>query len=481
MIDATKHLLQTCLPPGATTDVIRFIATQVREHDGTAFLVGGCVRDALLGITAKDYDIEIYGMTPDRLLTFLNVHFSLNTVGASFSVIKLSDFPVDIALPRRENKTAPGHRGFLVDTIPDLPYDEACARRDFTMNAILLNPLTGNIIDPWNGQQDINRRLLRHVSEHFSEDPLRVLRGMQFAARFSLTIAPETITICRTMSSENLSRERISAEWEKLFVKGIQPSLGLTFLHDCGWIRDYPELAALINCPQHPDWHPEGDVWTHTLHAMDALPYVRTNNDADNLIVAIAVLCHDFGKPKTTVHQADGRITAYQHEVAGTNRVRQFIARLWNQPHFSDQVVRLVNAHMRPLMLVMQNASDKAYRRLAVDVGRMDLLADVVECDSRATPPNPPALDSLAKFRKRAEALAVTKEPPKPILMGRHLIDRGLKPGKKFGEILSQCYNAQIEGTFTNETSALTYLDRLLENRRTRKAVRADLVSAPDE
>lgn len=457
-----SNLLRTCLPTGATSDTILHIATGVRDIGGTAYLVGGCVRDALLGITAKDYDLEVYGLAPERLLAFLNQHFALNTVGASFSVIKLSAHPIDIALPRRESKTAPGHRGFLINTIPDLPHKDACARRDFTINAILLNPLTGEVVDPWDGRRDLEQRQLRHVSGHFSEDPLRVLRGMQFAARFSLTIAPETVAICRTMSPEGLSRERLCGEWEKLLVKGVQPSLGLTFLRDCGWIQYYPELLNLIDCPQHPEWHPEGDVWTHTLHAIDALPHVRTGDETDDLIVATAVLCHDFGKPKTTVHQEDGRITSHQHEVAGLKLVRSFIARLWNQPRFTDQVVRLVKAHMRPLMLVMQNASDKAYRRLAVDVGRMDLLAAVVECDSRATPPNPPALDILATFRDRTEALAVTKEPPKPILMGRHLIDRGLKPGKRFGSILSQCYHAQIDGVFIDEPSAFIYLDRLL-------------------
>lgn len=462
-MNTAENPLHICLPPGATTDAILRIATRVRTIGGTAYLVGGCVRDALLGITAKDYDMEVYGLSPDRLTALLRTDFSINTVGASFSVIKLSDHPIDVALPRRENKTSPGHRGFLIDTIPDLPHDEACARRDFTINAILLNPLTGEIVDPWNGQRDLSQRLLRHVSEHFSEDPLRVLRGMQFAARFSLTIAPKTIALCRTMSSEGLSRERLAAEWEKLLIKGVKPSIGLTFLRDCGWIRNYPEINDLIDCPQHPEWHPEGDVWTHTLHAVDALPHVRTNDAMDDLIVATAVLCHDFGKPQTTVYQEDGRITSHQHEIAGSRLVRRFIARLWNQPRFADQVVRLVQAHMRPLMLVMQDASDKAYRRLAVDVGRMDLLAAVVECDTRATPPNEPALDTLAAFRERAESLAVTKEPPQPILMGRHLIARGLKPGQQFGKILSQCYDAQIDGVFTDEASALTYLDQLLD------------------
>ncbi len=442
------------------------VATNVRDAGGTAFLVGGCVRDALLGTSSKDLDIEVYGLSPDRLLSLLASDFSLNTVGVSFGVIKLNGYDIDVALPRLESKATPGHRGFLIDTIPDLSFREACARRDFTLNAILLNPLSGEILDPWGGQRDLKAGILRHVTDHFREDPLRVLRAMQFAARFEFSVAPETVELCRTMTPENLPRERLASEWEKLLLKGSKPSLGLAFLRNCGWIRYYPELQSLIDCPQYAKWHPEGDVWTHTLHAVDALPLVRTGNHDDDLLVAVSVLCHDFGKPKTTVHEDDGRITSHRHEVLCAAEVRSFILRLWTIQNYPEQVLRLVTAHMRPTLLVMQNASDKAYRRLAVDVGRMDLLSAVVECDMRATPPNPPTLEIVEAFRQKAKELAVSKEPPKPILLGRHLIARGLKPGPEFGKILAKCYDRQIEGQVTDETSAFAFLEALLRKRR---------------
>lgn len=475
-MDLSDKLRARCLPPGATTDAILRVANRVRDAGGRAWLVGGCVRDALLGLTAKDFDLEVCGVAPDRLLALLEADFALNTVGASFGVIKLSGYNIDVALPRRESKAAPGHRGFLVHAVPDLAPREACARRDFTINAILLDPLTGEINDPWNGQRDLAAGILRHVGPAFREDPLRVLRAMQFAARFSLSVDPETVAVCRTMRPDNLPRERLAAEWEKMLLKGVKPSLGLAFLRDCAWIKAYPELAALVDCPQYPKWHPEGDVWTHTLHAVDALPGVRTGHAADDRLVAVAVLCHDLGKPETTARQPDGRITAHRHEVTGGRHVRAFVNRLWNEPRFTESVVRLVRAHMRPLLLVTQDASDKAFRRLAVDVGRMDLLAAVVECDMRATPPNPPPLEILATFRERAQALSVSRDPPKPILMGRHLIARGLTPGPDFGRLLKRGYEAQLDGAFSDEASACAFLDRLLDRP---YSVRAGAVASP--
>ncbi len=463
--NANNTILDICLPPSRTTEAALSIAKLVDAAGGTAFLVGGCVRDAFRGKSSKDLDIEVYGLSPENLLALLSSRFNLNTVGMSFGIIKLNGYAIDVALPRRESKATSGHRGFLIDTSPDLSYREACARRDFTVNAILLNPLTGAIIDPWNGQRDLKVGILRHVSEHFCEDPLRVLRAMQFIARFEFSLAPETLNVCRAMTPENLPRERLASEWEKLLLKGSKPSLGLAFLRDCGWIRYYPELNNLIDCPQYAKWHPEGDVWSHTLHAVDALPLVRTGNHDDALLVAVSVLCHDFGKPKTTVHEDDGRITSHRHEVVCAPEVRSFVTRLWNSQDFLEQVLRLVNGHMRPTLLVLQNASDKAYRSLSVDVVRMDLLAAVVECDMRATPPNPPTLEILEAFKEKAKKLAIAKAPPLPILLGRHLIERGLKPSPEFGKILATCYEHQIEGKFSDESSALIFLDALLRKR----------------
>ncbi|MBO4345552.1 MAG: hypothetical protein J5833_07340, partial [Victivallales bacterium] len=227
---------------GRDFDAVMDIASSVKEIGGRAFLVGGCVRDALRGDPGKDFDVEIYGVSTAVLEKRLSERYSLSRVGASFGVYKVHGHEIDIALPRTENKVGSGHRGFIVDTNPDLSYEEATARRDFTINAIMYNPLDGEIIDPWHGVDDLRNGILRHTSPHFTEDPLRVLRGMQFVSRLEFTFAPETIALCSTLSQDELPPERLAGEWEKLLLKGKRPSLGLSFLRDCGWIRYYPEL-----------------------------------------------------------------------------------------------------------------------------------------------------------------------------------------------------------------------------------------------
>ena len=294
---------------------------------------------------------------------------------------------------------------------------------------------------------------------------------MQFLARLPfLSAAPETVALCATMTQEALPRERLAGEWEKLLLQGAVPSRGLSFLRDCGWLRFYPELAALPGVPQDPVFHPEGDVWTHALLVLDAAAGLRRGARDDDRAGAVSALCHDLGKPAVTARGEDGRWHAYEHEVRSVGPARDFVLRLWNQTKFADLVARLVESHMRPVALELSKAGDRAYRRLAVQVGRPDLLADVVECDVRATTPpgdDPDANPSLAlvrSFRERCAALAVDRAPPPPIVLGRHLIARRMAPGPAFGPILKACYEAQLAGEIRDEASGLAFLDALLAN-----------------
>ena len=227
-------------------EAVRTVAEIVRRAGGRALLVGGCVRDGLLGGDPKDFDIECFGVSAADLQSALSERFDLDLVGASFGVIKLHGHDIDVAMPRRETKLGLGHRAFEMECDPSLTLEEASARRDFTVNAIYLDPLTGETLDPWNGRADLERRVLRHVGEHFAEDPLRVLRGMQFVARFGLDPAPETVEVCRAMTPEGLASERLMGEWSKLLLQGVEISKGLNFLRDTGWVQYYPELVALI-------------------------------------------------------------------------------------------------------------------------------------------------------------------------------------------------------------------------------------------
>ena len=456
--------------------VARDIASLARSLGGRAWLVGGCVRDALLGRPCHDFDLEVYGVPADRLEPALAARWPLDKVGASFGVVKIKRHDVDVALPRRENLTGAGHRDFAIASDPELTPAEAAARRDFTLNAVMADPLTLEILDPWNGVGDLRAGVLRHVSEHFAEDPLRVLRGMQFLARLPfLSPAPETVALCSSMTQDALARERLAGEWEKLLLQGVRPSRGLEFLRACGWLRFYPELAALPDVPQDPVFHPEGDVWTHTLLALDAAAALRARRAApvrdDDLALSLAALCHDFGKPAATARGEDGRWHAYDHENLGVAPARAFVARLWNQEWIADLVAKLVESHMRPIPLVLEGAGDRAYRRLAVQVGRLDLLADLTECDLRATTPpggDPDAHPSLAivrSFRERCASLAVDRAPPAPIVMGRDLVKRKLAPGPAFGPILAACYEAQLAGEIRDPATGAAFLDALLASR----------------
>ncbi len=447
--------------PSETFSAVLKIASMLKQAGGRALLVGGCVRDALLGIPCKDFDLEIYGLSADGIIKTLQSDFGLDLVGMSFGVIKLHHLEIDLALPRTENKTGAGHRGFLVETTPDLSFSEAAARRDFTLNAVMCDPLSGEVIDPWHGIDDLKRGILRHVSSHFTEDPLRVLRAMQFAARFRFDVAPETVRLCSQIRQDELPPERLEGEWEKLLLKGTEPSRGLNFLRDCGWIRYYPELERLIGCAQNPVWHPEGDVWTHTLLALDAVPPRRTGNADDDLVLALAVLCHDFGKPATSVLCGDGAIRSHGHEPAGEQPARDFIARIWQRTDLAPRVIPLVLEHMRPMSFLDENASDRAYRRLSLAVGRMDLLRKVAECDILGTknPGVPESLKLLERFTERVEKLSIASSVPKPLILGRHLIARGMKPGIEMGEVLKRCFEAQLDGEFTTVEEGLAWLD----------------------
>lgn len=461
------------------------VAEILKSSGGRALLVGGCVRDGLIGIPAKDIDIEVYGLDADAVEAALKPHFRLDTVGRAFGVFILKGLEIDIALPRRESRIGPKHTDFKVEGDPTMSPREAASRRDFTINAISCDPLTGEQLDPYDGVADLEARCLRHVSDAFSEDPLRVLRGMQFIARFNLEAAPETVALCRELSPEHLPMERLWEEWKKLLLKGKQIRNGLNFLKDCGWLQYFPELQALDGCAQDPKWHPEGDVWKHTCHCLDAYATHRTGDQWEDLIVGLAVLCHDFGKPDTTYTGEDGRIRSPRHDALGVPVAQRFLERLTRQKKIFEEVLPLVEQHMRPLALYRDGAGDSAIRRLAARVKRIDRLVRVSHADKNGRPPLglPPApgspISALAASEsahvipnvdypegqwlldKTAE-LAIQDNAPKPILLGRHLLELGIKPGPHFGKILDRAYEAQLDGAFTDEPTGREYLKRLV-------------------
>jgi tRNA nucleotidyltransferase (CCA-adding enzyme) len=446
-----------------THALVMDIARAVDLAGGRAHIVGGAVRDALLRLPSAEVDVEVFGIEPARLTKLVDRIAPVSLVGASFGVLKLHGSHIDVSIPRRERKVGQGHRGFQIDADPTLSPEAAAARRDFTINAIAWNPLTRELVDPYRGRDDLERRILRHTSHQFAEDPLRVLRGMQFVARFSLTAASETVALCRTIDPEGLPPERMFDEWSKLIRLGVSISSGLAFLADTGWLRYFPELEALVGCQQDPEWHPEGDVWVHTGHVMDCFAAERLGDDWEDLVVGFASLCHDLGKPATTVWK-DGRWRSPGHEDAGLEPTRSFLARLTNQQRLVEEVVPLVADHLKPDQLYQAGASPSAVRRLARRVGRLDRLIRVASADRRGRPPA--VVDDFPAARwleETAIALDVRDKPPTPLVMGRHLIGMGLEPGPTFKPLLDACYEAQLDGRFGTVEEGLDLVRQLLE------------------
>jgi tRNA nucleotidyltransferase (CCA-adding enzyme) len=436
---------------------LRQIEQMIRRAGGRTWLVGGCLRDLLLGLQPRDLDLEISGVPPGQLHALLAEQFSVQFVGKAFGVFKLQGLPIDISIPSRMLTDPASVSGLLRQSDPDMDIDEALARRDFSLNAMAWDPDTLELRDPFNGRADLDARLLRHASGRFGEDPLRVLRGMQLAARFGLTVAPETVALCRTLTQERQPSERLWEEWKKLLLQGTKPSLGLQFLRDCGWLRFYPELAALQGCEQDPIWHPEGDVWIHTLHCLDWFAAERTGHHDDDLVVGLGILCHDFGKPATTTHDF-GRIMSRGHEPEGEVPTRRFLERLTNQGDLINEVIPLVLCHLRPRALHDANASDSAVRRLARKAQRIDRLVRVARADHAGRPPKLfdgfPAGEWLLE---RARKLEVEAQAPAPLVMGRHVLELGVQPGPDLGQLLDECYEAQLDGLFSTLDEGIAF------------------------
>jgi tRNA nucleotidyltransferase (CCA-adding enzyme) len=436
-------------------------------------LVGGGVRDWLLGRPSTDFDVEVAGIGFDGLRRALSAFGPTDVVGRSFGVIKVrgaGGSEYDFSLPRRESKTGAGHRGFTVEPDPGLGDADAAARRDFTVNAIAVDPFTGAMTDPFNGRADLAAGILRHTGPAFSEDPLRVLRAFQLAARLDFTLAPETAALCLEISPSfaELPVERVWGEWDKWAVKSVRPSRGLEVLVQTGWIRHFPEVAALQGTPQEPEWHPEGDVLAHTGHCLDALvslPGWQSAPPARRRLLSLAVLAHDFGKPPTTQkaeRRGAMRWVSPGHEAAGGPLAESFLRRIGAPLELDAPVGALVTHHLAHHHGQGGDFSDTQVRRLArrLAPATIDDLALVMEADSMGRPPLPSTeiLALIARLRARAASLAVQAAAPRPIIQGRHLLAMGRKPGPGFKPVLDAAFEAQLDGAFSDEAGGLAWL-----------------------
>jgi len=345
--------------------------------------------------------------------------------------------------------------------------EDAARRRDFTINAIAWDPLNDEYLDPFHGRDDLARHLLRVVDPStFGEDSLRVLRAVQFAARFEFALHDDTAALCRTIPLDDLPAERVWGELEKLLLQAERPSTGFALALDLGIIDQLlPEMRALLGCDQEPDWHPEGDVWTHTLMVIDKARELNADLDRPQLItVMLGAICHDLGKPATTA-VIDGRIRSLNHEEAGVEPAARLLDRLniYTIDGFDvrTQVLGLVAQHLKPGMFHKAPVvTDGAFRRLAQKVD-LELLARLAraDCLGRSGGFDCSAMDW---FIERARTLGVEHRPPQPLLMGRHLLALGLSPGPRIGEILKQVYEKQLDGEIGTIDEAVEEAKRLL-------------------
>jgi tRNA nucleotidyltransferase (CCA-adding enzyme) len=417
-----------------------------------ALIVGGFVRDSLIGLGSKDVDIEVYGLTLEQIQHLLqHARFKVDAVGKTFGVLKI-DNEIDVSVPRRENKIGVGHKGFNMEPDPFMSVEQAACRRDFTINSMAMT-INGTIIDPFDGQSDLHNRVLRATSSAFMEDPLRVMRGMQFASRFAFRLDKKTIEMCAAMQNEfaALPRERIWEEWKKWALKGIRPSFGLELLMSVGWLQHFPEIASMHDVPQDPEWHPEGDVLTHVGHVVDAAAVIAKReqlDDHDRMVLMFAALTHDFGKV-TTTRMEGGRWRSRGHCEVGVKPAERFLERVGAPLAIIAEVKPLISEHL--VHAGIDNPSSKAVRRLANRIAPASIkaLARVVEADHSGRPPLPKG-NPFQIWVDKAEGLNVFSAKPEAILMGRHLIEMGVSPGRKMGVLLTRAFEAQLDGAFDN-------------------------------
>lgn len=402
------------------TDGVRAAVDVARRASGNPLIVGGAVRDAALGHAPKDIDIEVHGSTIDRLAqAFRNEGYQVDEVGKQFGVLKVSKKGVvsdlDVAVPRRENKIGAGHRGFEVSHGDTMTVAEAAERRDFTVNAILFDPNCQAMVDPHDGAADLKSGVLRHVSDKFSEDPLRVLRGVQMAGRFGMELHPDTASLCRDLRPEfaTLATERVQEEWAKLYTKSIRPELAVKALQDSGWDDTLPGLRSALT--------DEG-----TVNALSRLPDVA--DPADRIPVGAAVIA-------ATMVPRD-REAFLANTVLG--KESQTVA----EDLATTDPVRLGSAYDRKVHAHAMFKRDFTFVRY------------LKFCELRND-------EAGAQVARSAILEGLGTEPEPPMIQGRDvmaLVGKSRKPGPWVGDLVEEARDKQYRGEFPDTEAAIQWL-----------------------
>lgn len=412
------------------------IAERICAAGGRSYLVGGFVRDALLGIPSRDFDVEVYGIEQKTLLDILKNFGRPNLVGRAFGVVHLvtRGLELDFSFPRTESKIGEGHRGFLVETHLNLTFEEAARRRDFTVNAMGLSLPDLELSDPYDGKGDLERKILRHVSPAFSEDSLRVLRGVQFASRFSLALSPETAKLCRSLSLADLSPERLFEEFKKWLLKPGRPSFGLAAFCEMDLFRFFPEIS-----PWNGSLENLGILLDHVSEELDRVPDLISKE-----VLAFSALLSGAGN---------------------SDSAKTFLARMTNEVQLLKRVP--VFCAFIPELLSrakIQKAFEAEFMRRS-SVAQGGLFLSYLYLKSAAPFFENGVESSVAEtFRATAEELNVFEAPPEPWLRGADLIQMGLKPGKRIGEIIHAEFDLQLQGKILSREAALDFGKSAISN-----------------
>ena len=448
--------------------IIQTISDVLVKENAKAIVVGGSVRDHFLKLPSKDYDVEVYGLEcMEQLEEVLGKYGSVNLVGKSFGVLKFTHEGevYDFSFPRTESKVGEGHRGFDVEVDGSMTFEVAARRRDFTVNALGYDVEKKRFLDPFRGLDDIKEKILRHIDdETFIEDPLRVYRAVQFSARFAYDLADETFTLCKGMVEqgllEALAKERVYLEFIKLLLKSPKPSHGFTLMRKLGILRYFTEIEALIDIPQSPKWHPEGDVWVHTMMCVDVMVTLFGDDEKLNLKLIFAILCHDLGKAVSTTVDDEGTIRSIGHEKTGLELTKSFMYRLTDEHDFIESILPLVEHHLKPSQFYAAKSKAPAIRRLATKVNIEELVI-VAKADflGRTTKE---ALEGVYHagiwLLEQSKYLEVLHKPLDHLLQGRDLIALGLEPSPQFKKILDVVYTLQLDGDINTKEEAIAYV-----------------------
>lgn len=439
-----------------------------RAAGGRPLIVGGSVRDALLGDPPTDVDIEVHGADLEALQDLVpGEKGGHGSFGVLHTVLDGEEF--DLALPRRADGTT-----------EDVDLEEAFARRDFTMNAMGWDPGTGELIDPFGGRKDLEDGVLRHTGATFDQHPVHALRGIRFAGRYGFNLAPETLRLCQVMAPQcaEIPRGKVWREFEKIATGAVHPSRSLEALYETGWAANYPALANVRGVAQDPIWHPEGAVDIHLGLAADAAAAAASEarlDEGDRTVAVLAALLHDVGKAEHRQEHPDGSITNHGHDEGGVEPAREFLNSIGAPGHIKDKVLPIIREHMCHAGNASNVTSKMVYRLIRrLDEGqRGPSLADwarVVDADLAGRGPGakPPI---GAHWLEIAETLGVSSATD-PILRGPDLESLGMKKGQEFAWIIRESLDAQDDGVFTDHEGALAWAaenrERIISEQRPR-------------